>query len=360
MREALFSSIEAWCGSLQGLRFLDLYAGSGAVGLEAWSRGAGVVTLVESDRRTARLIGENAKVLGFAKADVVAGPVTATLSRPPGAPYDVAFLDPPYPLDEAAVGGDLALLVAAALAGPGRHGRGGALVAQPGADLARRHRRAAQQALRRDHALVRSRRCEPRGPPGDLMRRAVCPGSFDPVTNGHLDIVQRASGLFDEVIVAVGVNVSKNRLFTAEERLSMLEQGVVGLGNVRVEGFTGLITTYCREADAVAIVKGLRSGTDFDYELQMAQMNAHLTGVETVFVPANPQYGVRVLQPDQGGRVVRRRRLRPGARLRARPAHRAARPAKGRVATPARAAFGRRRSGPRTILDWICLPGYRK
>ncbi len=84
MREALFSSIEAWCGSLQGLRFLDLYAGSGAVGLEAWSRGAGVVTLVESDRRTARLIGENAKVLGFAKADVVAGPVTATLSRPPG------------------------------------------------------------------------------------------------------------------------------------------------------------------------------------------------------------------------------------------------------------------------------------
>jgi 16S rRNA (guanine966-N2)-methyltransferase len=110
VREALFSSIEAWCGSLQGLRFLDLYAGSGAVGLEAWSRGAGVVTLVESDRRTARLIGENAKVLGFAKADVVAGPVTATLSRPPGAPYDVAFLDPPYPLDEAAVGGDLALL----------------------------------------------------------------------------------------------------------------------------------------------------------------------------------------------------------------------------------------------------------
>ena len=110
VREALFSSIEAWCGSLQGLRFLDLYAGSGAVGLEAWSRGAGVVTLVESDRRTARLIGDNAKALGFAKADVVAGSVTATLSRPPGAPYDVAFLDPPYPLDEAAVEGDLALL----------------------------------------------------------------------------------------------------------------------------------------------------------------------------------------------------------------------------------------------------------
>jgi pantetheine-phosphate adenylyltransferase len=123
------------------------------------------------------------------------------------------------------------------------------------------------------------------------MRRAVCPGSFDPVTHGHLDIVRRASGLFDEVIVAVGVNVSKSRLFTAEERLSMLEQGTADLGNVRVEGFTGLITSYCRDADAVAIVKGLRSGTDYDYELQMAQMNSHLTGVETVFVPADPQYG---------------------------------------------------------------------
>jgi pantetheine-phosphate adenylyltransferase len=123
------------------------------------------------------------------------------------------------------------------------------------------------------------------------MRRAVCPGSFDPVTNGHLDIVRRAATLFDEVVVAVGVNVSKNRLFSAEERLAMLEQGVDGLSNVRVEGFTGLITTYCRDAGASAIVKGLRSGTDFDYELQMAQMNSHLTGVETVFVPADPAYG---------------------------------------------------------------------
>jgi pantetheine-phosphate adenylyltransferase len=123
------------------------------------------------------------------------------------------------------------------------------------------------------------------------MRRAVCPGSFDPVTLGHLDIVRRASALFDEVVVAVGVNPSKSRLFSAEERLAMLREGVAGLANVRVEGFTGLITAYCREAGAGAIVKGLRSGADFDYELPMAQMNAHLTGVETVFVPADPQYG---------------------------------------------------------------------
>jgi pantetheine-phosphate adenylyltransferase len=122
------------------------------------------------------------------------------------------------------------------------------------------------------------------------MRRAVCPGSFDPVTLGHLDIVRRASTLFDEVVVAVGVNVSKSRLFTPEERLAMLEQGVAGLANVRVDGFTGLITTYCSEVGASAIVKGLRSSSDFDYELPMAQMNTHLTAVETVFLPADPRF----------------------------------------------------------------------
>ena len=112
VREALFSTIEAWCGSLHGLRFLDLYAGSGAVGLEAWSRGAGVVTLVEQDRRTAHLISGNAKTLGFGKADVVAGSVSGALQRTPAAPYDVAFLDPPYPLPDAAVRDDLHALVA--------------------------------------------------------------------------------------------------------------------------------------------------------------------------------------------------------------------------------------------------------
>jgi 16S rRNA (guanine966-N2)-methyltransferase len=119
VREALFSSIEAWCGSLQGLRFLDLYAGSGAVGLEAWSRGAGVVTLVESDRRTARLIEQNARALGFAKANVLASAVGATLVKPPSAPYDVVFLDPPYPLDEATLADDLAALAGDAWLVPG-------------------------------------------------------------------------------------------------------------------------------------------------------------------------------------------------------------------------------------------------
>ncbi len=115
VREALFSSIEAWAGSLQGLRFLDLYAGSGAVGLEAWSRGAVAVTLVESDRRTADLVRSNARDLGADVAvDVVTGTVAAFLRHPSAGDdhaYDVVFCDPPYPLDSDAVAADLAALV---------------------------------------------------------------------------------------------------------------------------------------------------------------------------------------------------------------------------------------------------------
>lgn len=111
VREALFSAIESWCGSLRGLRFLDLYAGSGAVGLEAWSRGAGVVTLVESDRRTAALVRDNARRLGFTQADVRAASVPTTLQQPPPAPYDVVFSDPPYPVPAPDVDRDLAALV---------------------------------------------------------------------------------------------------------------------------------------------------------------------------------------------------------------------------------------------------------
>jgi 16S rRNA (guanine966-N2)-methyltransferase len=111
VREALFSAIESNYGSLAGLRFLDLYAGTGAVGLEAWSRGAGVVTLVESDRRTAGVIRSNAKELGFPRANVVAASVASTLVTPPVAPYDMVFLDPPYPLSDDAVAEDITLLV---------------------------------------------------------------------------------------------------------------------------------------------------------------------------------------------------------------------------------------------------------
>lgn len=122
------------------------------------------------------------------------------------------------------------------------------------------------------------------------MRRAVCPGSFDPVTNGHLDIVARAATLFDEVIVAVGVNKSKNRLFSPDERLDMLAEACRAYPNVKVDGFTGLLTAFCQERGVIAIVKGLRAVSDYEYELQMAQMNSSLAEIETVFIPTSPEY----------------------------------------------------------------------
>ncbi|MEV0728933.1 pantetheine-phosphate adenylyltransferase [Polymorphospora sp. NPDC050346] len=122
------------------------------------------------------------------------------------------------------------------------------------------------------------------------MRRAVCPGSFDPVTNGHLDIVGRSSRLFDEVIVGVLINQSKQGLFPVDERIELLREVTACYGNVRVESFRGLLVDFCRAQEASVVVKGLRAVSDFDYELQMAQMNIGLAGVETLFMPTNPLY----------------------------------------------------------------------
>ena len=122
------------------------------------------------------------------------------------------------------------------------------------------------------------------------MRRAVCPGSFDPVTLGHLDIVGRASRLFDEVIIGVLINQSKTGLFSIEERITLLREVTAPYPNVRVESFRGLLVDFCRAQGAAVVVKGLRAVSDFDYELQMAQMNVGLAGVETLFMPTNPLY----------------------------------------------------------------------
>ena len=122
------------------------------------------------------------------------------------------------------------------------------------------------------------------------MRRAVCPGSFDPVTNGHLDIISRASRLYDEVVVAVGTNLAKHGLFTVDERIEMLAKVTSAYGNVRVATFDGLLVDFCRANDISVIIKGLRAISDFDYELQMAQMNYSMAGVETLFMTTNPLY----------------------------------------------------------------------
>jgi pantetheine-phosphate adenylyltransferase len=122
------------------------------------------------------------------------------------------------------------------------------------------------------------------------VHRVACPGSFDPVTNGHLDIIRRAAALDQEVIVVVGANMAKEGLFSVDERVSMLTEVTSDLPNVSVETFRGLLVEFCRTHGVSAIVKGLRAVSDFEYEMEMAQMNYRLAAVETLFMTANPLY----------------------------------------------------------------------
>ena len=122
------------------------------------------------------------------------------------------------------------------------------------------------------------------------MKRAVCPGSFDPITFGHLDIIERASKQFDEVIVAVFVNRKQEGLFTPQERIDLISSNVSHFANVRVAIGQGLLVDYCQQNSVDVIVKGLRAVTDFDYELQMAQVHTQASGAETMFMATSPTH----------------------------------------------------------------------
>ncbi|CAB4330997.1 unannotated protein [freshwater metagenome] len=122
------------------------------------------------------------------------------------------------------------------------------------------------------------------------MKSAVCPGSFDPITFGHLDIIERASKHFDQVIVAVLENRTKSSLFTVAERIEMISENTKKFSNVIVDSWYGLLVDYCAKNNIKSIVKGLRAVTDFDYELQMAQVNLQAAGVETMFMATAPAH----------------------------------------------------------------------
>lgn len=122
------------------------------------------------------------------------------------------------------------------------------------------------------------------------MSKACCPGSFDPMTNGHLDIFRRAARIFDELVITVVVNPNKQGMFSIDERIALIEENVADLPGVTVDRWTGLLVDYARDNGVACILKGLRNSTDFDYELPMAGMNMHLTGVETAFLTTAPEY----------------------------------------------------------------------
>ena len=122
------------------------------------------------------------------------------------------------------------------------------------------------------------------------MRKVVCPGSFDPITFGHLDIIERAAKNFDEVVVAVLVNKTKETLFTVDERIEMIKEVSSKYSNVKVDSWSGLLVDYCKTNGISMIVKGLRAVSDFDYELQMSQINLQLKGIETMFISTAPEH----------------------------------------------------------------------
>ena len=123
------------------------------------------------------------------------------------------------------------------------------------------------------------------------MIAALVPGSFDPPTNGHLDVIERCAGLFDRVLVAVVENPTKAPMFSTQKRVDMLEECLAGWSNVEIGSFSGLLVDYAEQEDIDVIVKGLRAMTDFDYEFQMSQMNRHLSGIVTLFVATKAEYG---------------------------------------------------------------------
>jgi len=122
-----------------------------------------------------------------------------------------------------------------------------------------------------------------------VKRRAVCPGSFDPITNGHLDIIKRASAHFDEVVVAVFINSTKQSMFSVEERIEMIKETTKNLPNIKVDSWSGLTVDYCKKNDIDVITKGLRAVSDFDYELQQAQVNLQ-AGIDTMFMATDPAH----------------------------------------------------------------------
>jgi pantetheine-phosphate adenylyltransferase/16S rRNA (guanine(966)-N(2))-methyltransferase RsmD len=278
VRESVFNSL----GQFFDGDVLDLYAGTGALGIEALSRGSERAVFVEKDRRALGVIRENLRRARVAdRAEVVAGDVGRVLDRmlTDGRQFNLIFADPPYRIAATEVEGVMSRL--GALLAPG-----GRVVIESGEapaagtigkkGVTRRYGGTYVTILERSEIT---------------MILAVCPGSFDPVTTGHLDIIRRASNVFDHVVVAVGANLRKKSRLPAVERARLIEKVTAEIENVSVEVMDGLLVNFAREQGAQVIVKGLRAVSDFESEFEQAQLNRTMyPELETVFIMASAEH----------------------------------------------------------------------
>jgi pantetheine-phosphate adenylyltransferase/16S rRNA (guanine(966)-N(2))-methyltransferase RsmD len=279
VREAVFNSLGQF---FDGGDVLDLYAGTGALGIEALSRGCGRAVFVERDRGARKTISENLTKTGFGdRAEVVAAEAGRAVERLAGEDrrFYLIFADPPYRIGRSEVGGILDRL--GALLEPG-----GRVVIEGGEEppedaygrkgSTRRYGGTFVTIFERSELTIRV---------------AVCPGSFDPVTSGHLDIIRRAARIFDHVVVAVGANTRKKPVLSAMERAALIEKVTTDIENVSVEVMEGLLVEFAREQGAGAIVKGLRAVSDFESEFEQAQLNRTMSAdIETVFIMAASEH----------------------------------------------------------------------
>ena len=281
VREALFNSLGQF---FSGGEVLDLYAGTGALGIEALSRGCERATFVEKSGRTVAVIHENLKRTRFeGRAEVIRGDVRAEIERlvREGREYRLIFADPPYRIADSEIGEVLPQLME--LLAPG-----GRVVVESAAPPVDEQAQSVKGVSRRYGGTVVTI-FEGADPTMDV---AICPGSFDPVTSGHLDVIRRASALFDHVVVAVGHNVrKKTSKLPADDRARLIEKVTKSLENVSVEIMEGLLVDFAREQGARVVVKGLRAGSDFEAEFQQAQLNRTLrSDFETVFIMAAAEH----------------------------------------------------------------------
>jgi pantetheine-phosphate adenylyltransferase/16S rRNA (guanine(966)-N(2))-methyltransferase RsmD len=278
VRESLFNALGQF---FEGGRVLDLYAGTGALGIEALSRGSGHAVFVERDRTARAVIRENLRRTGFVdRTEVLGGEVEAVLRWlvKRGDRFDLIFADPPYRI-AAEVGGILHRLRSLlALGGRVAIESGEAPVEGAGGKkgVTRRYGGTFVTVLGRSELTI-------------IV--AVCPGSFDPVTTGHLDVILRASKIFDHVVVAVGSNRRKQARLPAVDRARLIEKVTADMDNVSVEVMEGLLVDFARERGAQAIVKGLRAVSDFESEFEQAQLNRTMfPELETVFIMASAEH----------------------------------------------------------------------